>query len=155
MKRKNRAGADHPTLFDGEAQDRGGHEESVLVVTSVSEVFELARKHLGLASNKLAGARRRLRAHVEGADVRGLVAKWAVTRGYILIHDPLEGEWWDVPWTAAPTWARWESRRRRDLYKSGDRRAYERSSREMAELWESEHPPEPETGIVEEHPVEE
>jgi hypothetical protein len=67
----------------------------------------------------------------------------------VSIFDPIEGEWHDVPYKAAPTWARWQARRRAELYRAGDRRAFERTSQEMQEIWHREHPVE-EDYIVEE-----
>lgn len=127
-------------------------------IASTSEVRELAREHFNLptppdAEPPLLKARRHLRAEASGADRRGLVARWSRTFGFIEIHDPIEGEWWELPWKEAPSWARWEARKRKALHKSGDRRASERSSQDMEELWREEHPPEPEIGITEDHPV--
>lgn len=56
----------------------------------------------------------------------------------------------------APRWARWEARKRKELYRAGDRRAYELTSRHMAQIWEAElEREEVDEGIVEEHPPEE
>jgi len=46
-----------------------------------------------------------------------------------------------------------EARRRKELYKSGNQRAYRLTARDMEEAWKSDQPPE--EGIVEEHPLEE
>jgi hypothetical protein len=35
----------------------------------------------------------------------GLAATWSMEFGYVSIHDPTEGEWWDVPTKDAPAWA--------------------------------------------------
>lgn len=128
-------------------------------VTSEAEVRELARDFFDLpepppAEPPLLAAQRRRRAEVEGANRRGLVARWSRAFGFIEIHDPTEGEWHDLPWKDAPSWTRWEARKRKALHKSGDRRASERSSRDMEELWREEHPPEPEVGIIEDYPTE-
>lgn len=48
----------------------------------------------------------------------------------------------------------WEARKRKELYRDGNRKAYRLTSREMEEVWEAEYVSEPE-GIVEDHPVEE
>ena len=50
--------------------------------------------------------------------------------------------------------AGWEARKREELYKSGNRKAYRLTSREMEEIWKAEHTSEP-AGIVEELPIEE
>ncbi len=126
-------------------------------VTSEAEVRELARDFFDLPKPPpeeppLLATRRRLRAEVEGASRRGLVARWSCAFGYIEIHYPTEGEWHDLSWKEAPSWARCEARKRKALHKSGDRRASERSSRDMEELWREEHPPEPEIGIIEDYP---
>jgi hypothetical protein len=69
------------------------------------------------------------------------------------LHDPTTGEWWDLSTTDAPGWAMGEARRRKELYKSGNQRAYRLTARDMEEAWKSDQPPE--EGIVEEHPLEE
>ena len=69
------------------------------------------------------------------------------------MHDPATGEWWDVQTKDAPSWALSEARKRKELYRDGNHRAYRLTSREMEEIWETERPPE--KGIVEEHPIEE
>ena len=84
----------------------------------------------------------------------GLVAAWSHEFGYVSIHDPTTGEWHDLKTNDAPGWAVGEAHRRKGLYKTGNRRAYRLTSREMEEGWEAEHPA-PEEGIIEEHPVEE
>ena len=45
-----------------------------------------------------------------------------------------------------------KSRQRKELYKSGNRRAYRLSARDMEEVRKSDQPPE--EGIVEDYPVE-
>jgi len=84
----------------------------------------------------------------------GLVATWSMEFGYVSIHDPTTGEWHDVPTKEAPDWAKREAFKRKELYRSGNRRAYRLASREMEEILEIERAPEPE-GIVEDHPIEE
>jgi hypothetical protein len=88
------------------------------------------------------------------ADRLGLVATWAREFGYVSIHDPTTRTWHDVPTKEAPRWAVGEAARRKDLHKSGNRRAYSLTARQVEELWEAERPPE-EEGIVEDYPVEE
>jgi hypothetical protein len=68
------------------------------------------------------------------------------------LHDPTTGEWHDLKTTVAPEWAVGEARRRKELYKSGNRRAYRLSARDMEDLWKSDQPSE--EGIVEDYPVE-
>jgi hypothetical protein len=62
------------------------------------------------------------------------------------------GEWHDLETTVAPEWAVGEARKRNELYKSGNRRAYRLSARDMEEVWKSDQPPE--EGIVEDYPLE-
>jgi hypothetical protein len=113
-------------------------------VSSEEEVFELAREHFGL---------KKPRPH-HGRDRRGLIAKWAREFGYVSIRDPVSGEWVSVEFKSAPEWAKWEARKRKELYKGGNRAAYELTARQMEKIWEEEHPREEEGGIVEEHPIE-
>jgi hypothetical protein len=65
---------------------------------------------------------------------------------------PTTGEWHDLETTVAPEWAVGEARRRKELYKSGNRRAYRLSARDMEEVWKSDQPLE--EGIVDDSPVE-
>jgi hypothetical protein len=62
--------------------------------------------------------------------------------------------WWDLQTKDAPAWALSEARKRKELYKDGNRKAYRLTSREMGEIWEAERP-DLEVGIVEDYPVEE
>jgi hypothetical protein len=48
----------------------------------------------------------------------------------------------------------WEARKRKELYKDGNRKAYRLTSRDMEDIREAEFLSEPE-GIVEDHPIEE
>jgi hypothetical protein len=82
----------------------------------------------------------------------GLVATWSAEFGYVSLHDPTTGEWHDLKTTVAPEWAVSEARQRKELYKSGNRRAYRLSARDMEDLWKSHQPPE--AGIVEDYPIE-
>jgi hypothetical protein len=88
------------------------------------------------------------------ASELGLIAMWSIEFGYISVHDPTTGEWYDVPTKEAPSWTMWEARKRKELYRDGNRKAYRLTSREMEKIWGDEHLLEPE-GIVEDHPVEE
>ncbi len=90
----------------------------------------------------------------DGASELSLIATWSREFGYVSIHDPTAGEWYDLRTKDAPDWAVREARRRKELYKDGNRKAYRLTSREMEEDWEAERVPESE-GIVEDHPVEE
>jgi hypothetical protein len=82
----------------------------------------------------------------------GLVATWSAEFGYISLHDPATGDWHDLKTTDAPGWAVGEARRRKELYKSGNRRAYRLTAHDMEALWKNEEPAE--EGIVEGYPVE-
>jgi hypothetical protein len=66
----------------------------------------------------------------------GLVARWSREFGFVSVHDPTTGEWHDLPTKEAPDWAVRESRKRKELHKSGNRRAYRLTSAEMEEVWE-------------------
>jgi len=87
-------------------------------------------------------------------DGLGLIAKWSKHFGYVSIHDPVLGEWWDVPTKDAPSWALDEGRRRKQLWRAGDRRAFKLTAAQMEELWREENPEDPGL-IIEEHPLEE
>ena len=82
----------------------------------------------------------------------GLIATWSAEFGHVSLHDPTTGDWHDLKTTVAPEWAVGEARRRKELYKSGNRRAYRLSARDMEEVWKSDQPPE--EGIVEDYPPE-
>ena len=97
-----------------------------------------------------------VRQELERASELGLAAKWSIEFGYISMHDPLSGEWHDLPTKEAPSWAKWEAGKRKELNKAGNHRASRLTSRELERIWEEERvPTPPEEGIVEEHPVEE
>lgn len=91
---------------------------------------------------------------LDDAAELGLVAKWSKHFGYVSLHDPTTGEWYDLRIKDAPSWAKWEASKRKELYRDGNREAYRLTSQEMEEIWEAEHPVE-EVGIVEDYPVEE
>ena len=88
------------------------------------------------------------------ADQLGLVASWSGEFGYVSLHDPNTGEWHDLQTKDAPGWSPWEARKRKELYKGGNRKAYRLTSSQMGEIWEAERST-IEEGIVEEYPVEE
>ena len=150
-----------PSLFDNRV-DKGenGKVRADEVLSSVAEVRELGREYFGLrpppaAEPPLLKAKREQAARDSGADLRGLVAKWApyeTARGHISIHDPGSGEWHDVTYKDSSPWARWEAKRRTELYKAGNRHAYDLSSTQIHAIWEAEHT-EPEEVIVEDHPL--
>ena len=82
----------------------------------------------------------------------GLIATWSAEFGHVSLHDPTTGDWHDLKTTVAPEWAVGEARRRKELYKSGNLRAYRLSARDMEGVWKSHQPPE--EGIVEDYPGE-
>lgn len=84
----------------------------------------------------------------------GLVTSWSGEFGFVSIHDPTTGDWWDLQTGIAPDWAVREARKRKELYREGNRRAYRLTASEMERIWDEERAPDQE-GIVEEHPVEE
>jgi hypothetical protein len=124
-------------------------------LSSEGEVFALAHEVLGLPEPEpsppefvVAARERRAR---KGAEA-GLTAKWSRMFGYISLHDPTTGERHDLAMQDAPAWSKWEARKRKALCKDGDRYAYGLTSAQMEEIWELEHPAEPDL-IVEEHPL--
>ncbi len=129
-------------------------------IRSEGEVFEIARACLGhSAPVEDSGpapafiARSRERRAQRAGEV-GLVARWSKKFGFVSIHDPTTGEWHDVGWKVAPSWAKWEARKRKELGRSGDGRAYDLPASGIREIWEAENLLAQEEGIVEEHPVE-
>jgi hypothetical protein len=69
------------------------------------------------------------------------VATWAREFGFVSIHDPLTGEWHDVPMREASGWALSEASTRKALWRAGDRQAFSYNSRQMGEIWERSHRP--------------
>jgi hypothetical protein len=141
---------DQPSFLADSDKGRGPEP----LITAEAEVRELARQVLGApkARRKTRYEPPLLRAKREQAARLGLVAKWApydVAKGHIRIHDPGFGEWYDVPYKDAPSWAQREARKRAELYKSGDRHTYELNARQMEQTWQAE----PDAGIVEDHPL--
>jgi hypothetical protein len=149
-----------PSLFD-DAQKRDTYAKNAKeepLISSVAQVRELARKFFPLPPDPPSRRRTRRLSPEERSRARrrGVVAKWSPEFGFVSIHDPSSGEWHDVAVKDAPRWARWEARKRKELYRAGDRRAYELTSRHMAQIWEAElEREEVDEGIVEEHPPEE
>jgi hypothetical protein len=88
-------------------------------------------------------------------DGLGLIAKWSKHFGYVSIHDPILGEWWDVAFKEAPEWALDEARRRKELWRAGRRDAYTLNPAQMEELWQAKQSElsEADEGIVEDHPL--
>jgi hypothetical protein len=126
---------------------------------SSEEVFEIAREQFGHRDGDRrdhrddhSGDRDHHYEHRE-VDRRGLIAKWSREFGYILVLDPTTGSWHDLHWKDAPGWARWEARKRKELWQAGNRCAFDLTATQMQEIWDAEHPPEPELGIVEDHPL--
>jgi len=77
-----------------------------------------------------------------------LVARWSYEFGFISIHDPTSGEWYDLPTKATPSWAKNECFLRRELRKERgitrllNQREIEEVWREkQAEMWEEHAPP--------------
>jgi len=88
--------------------------------------------------------------NLEKAAKLGLVACWSKEFGFVGIHDPASGEWHDVPVKEAPPWALSESRKRKELYRAGDYRAYRLTSEQMEATWHDEHH-QPDEGLIDEH----
>jgi len=87
---------------------------------------------------------------LERAERLGLVARWSYEFGYISVHDPTTGEWYDVATKDAPHWARREASKRKELRKlRGITRLLTQS--EMEELYGGKRQAKPsgaEAGIV-------
>jgi hypothetical protein len=78
-----------------------------------------------------------VREREEQAARLGLVARWSSKFGYIAIHDPTTGEWYDLPTKEAPDWAKRECFKRRELRKyQGITRLLTQA--EMEEVWREE-----------------
>jgi len=81
----------------------------------------------------------------------GLCAMWARREfGYVSVHDPLTGEWHNLPTKDAnfgdAPWMISGAQRRKALWKNGDRRAYKYTSAEMEAMWAAEGVPLPTEG---------
>jgi hypothetical protein len=161
--RKNMTTDNQASLFGDPVASNPDRRSQGEEISSVEEVFDLARQHFGLPAPATPGdppeevpsviaelQRRRL----EKAAELGLVARWAdykTARGYVAIHDPSSGEWCAVPWKAAPSWARWEAVKRSELYRAGDAGAFDLTAAQMEVIWQRERPSLEEEGIVEEY----
>jgi len=135
------------------------------------DVVDLLRKNKGALVDALRRTEERLSSEEEAFEVtrdaaggagdvydpRGLVTKFSKHFGYVSIYDPVERAWHDVITKDAPSWAVAEAHRRKALWRAGNRRAYDLSASQMNEIWAANHPEssEPETPIIEEHPLEE
>ena len=117
------------------------------LLASADEVRELAREYFNPSSSPprtasapsaLLETKLRLKAHATGAHVRGLVAKWSKVFGYVALHDPTTGEWYEIEAKVAPAWTRKEAMKRKELYKDGNHRAYELTAMQMEEIWKSQ-----------------
>jgi len=110
------------SFFDEGEAPEDGHKENLgdPLIESEDEVFALARRILPSLKDAeeehlppmLKAARRR---RLEKAEALSLVAKWAdykKAKGHISIHDPGSGDWADLPYKAAPSWAQREARKR-------------------------------------------
>ena len=156
LRKKNMNSNGQASFFDPDpTQGDGSGSETI---QSVAEVFDLVRQLFGApADGKTSAevpafiARGRERRARRAAEV-GLTARWSRQFGFVELHDSTTGEWHDVHTKNAPSWAKWEAGKRKELYKAGDRSAYDRTSAEMQELWDLEHPPD-EEGIIEDHPL--
>ena len=147
------------SLFDNDGRHRSTPNNDNNVIANEAEVRELAREYFDLPELRyeppLLKAKQEQAARQNGSRLRGTVAKWAsyeTAKGHISIHDPGSGEWHDVALKHAPGWAKWEARKRTDLYKSGNRHAYDLTSVQIEEIWQKEHPAMSEEGIVDDHP---
>jgi hypothetical protein len=143
-----------PSLFGDNADKQAENAGEEINISSIFEFRELAREYFPLPP-KPPPSRSRSRPISQKeralAARRGLAAKWSREFGYISVHDPGSGEWHDMPIKEAPGWARWEARKRKELYKAGDRHAYELTRKHMEQIWDEEHSSESEEGIVEDH----
>jgi hypothetical protein len=97
------------------SQDTSGHEDTPSVPSELPEILQRDLKR---------------------ASEVGLVARFSREFGYIELHDPTSGEWYEVPFTEAPQWAPNEAFKRKDLRKIG--KAHDLPACEMEELWASE-----------------
>jgi len=148
---------DYPSLFD---EPVGPPADEDPRVGGEGDVFALAWEVLGSSppgeTEPESPILRTVRARrEEKASALGLVAKWANYRkakGYVTIHDPATGEWHDLPYRSAPTWAQWETTKRSELYRhTGDYGVFDLNADQMHEIWEEENPRLEEEGIIEEH----
>jgi len=67
----------------------------------------------------------------------GLIAAWSHEFGYVSLHDPITGEWHDLPTAEAPDWAKREAFKRKELGKLGGV-ADLLTRAELEEVWERE-----------------
>ena len=67
----------------------------------------------------------------------GLIAAWSHEFGYVSLHDPITGEWHDLPTKEAPDWAKREAFKRKELEKLGGVAGL-LTRAELEEVWERE-----------------
>lgn len=130
---------------------------AVEYIRSEGEVFEIALARFGCPapsedSTPAFIVRTRERRARRAGEV-GLVARWSKHFGFVSIHDPNTGEWHDLGWKVAPSWAKWEAVKRKELGRGGDGRAADLTASEIREIWEAENLAAKDEGIVEDHPV--
>jgi hypothetical protein len=143
----------HQLPLFGEDEDRIESEPEVLDLAR--GFFRLSAQTEGEPEGEPPGfiVRTRERRATRAAEL-GLVARWSQEFGFVEIHDPTTGERHDLPTKAAPGWAKREAGKRKRLWRTGDRRAFELTRADMEEIWAADHPPvPPEEGIIEEHPL--
>lgn len=87
------------------------------------------------------------------AERLGHIATWSAQFGYVSIHDPTTGGWHDLQTKDVPEGTVGETRRRKEQYRGGNRRAYRLTSSEMEGLLRAESPVD--EGIVEDYSLEE
>jgi len=125
------------SLFGGLQKNKGIEEKNAINSTS----FSFSANPLQAESKNLKVSKPptpKTPKTSDSASELGLVAVWSRTFGYVSIHDPVFGEWHDVPVKEAPSWAKWEAGKRKELRKSGNKRAYRLTAKEIQEVWESE-----------------
>jgi hypothetical protein len=146
------------SLFDDPPDRPSPRSSEEPKLSSEAEVFAMAREKLdppGAEPPLLRAMRERQeQINSSGAGKKGVVARWSKEFGFVSIFDPVHAEWHDLSTREAPKWALWEAATRKRLWKAGNRHAYDLSASEIREIWEAEHPLPEDSGIVEEHPIE-
>ena len=66
-----------------------------------------------------------------------MIAAWSHEFGYVSLHDPITGEWHDLPTAEAPDWAKREAFKRKELGKLGGV-ADLLTRAELEKVWERE-----------------
>ena len=98
-----------PTKADSYADPRGTIRGDDTPETTVPPFVKKGREHRQRSALEL-----------------GLIARWARDRGYVSLHDPVSGEWYDVTYQDCPGWAKREAGKRSALRKAGDCHLYTR-----------------------------